>query len=196
MKWIWTVYCDKVNFFDYISSKYIHSQGHTNPIRSLVTKTETATAEHSSDRFAYKEKNGWISCCSVWRWYRQKAEHSWLQTFLLKGHANIKCGEKGFCFRISDFQLYLTHWSPADDCYTAAAAATSDWDTFAAVFWVKFPAPKVQAQTFMEYEQILTELRLDEAKLLERHLNTNNCGLPMSFIDMPSLLTSRTVVLQ
>ncbi|KAF9058318.1 hypothetical protein BDP27DRAFT_1372800 [Rhodocollybia butyracea] len=56
----------------------------------------------------------------------------------------------------------------------SSAATTSDWDTFAAVFWVKFPAPKVQAQTFMEYEQILTELRLDEAMLLERHLNTNN----------------------
>ncbi|KAF9070768.1 hypothetical protein BDP27DRAFT_1362243 [Rhodocollybia butyracea] len=55
---------------------------------------------------------------------------------------------------VSEFQLYLTHGSPADNWYTAAAAAANDWDAFVAVFRIKFPAPK--------------------AKLLERHPDTNN----------------------
>ncbi|KAF9073683.1 hypothetical protein BDP27DRAFT_1416770 [Rhodocollybia butyracea] len=75
---------------------------------------------------------------------------------------------------VSEFQLYLTHGSPADNWYTAAAAAANDWDAFVAAFQIKFPAPKVQARTPMEYKQILTELRLNEAKLLEHHPDTNN----------------------
>ncbi|KAF9077423.1 hypothetical protein BDP27DRAFT_1413838 [Rhodocollybia butyracea] len=75
---------------------------------------------------------------------------------------------------ISEFELYLTHGSPADNWYTAAAAAAATWDAFIPAFRLKFPAPKVQARTAMEYERILTELRLDEGKLLERHPETNN----------------------
>ncbi|KAF9062213.1 hypothetical protein BDP27DRAFT_1428188 [Rhodocollybia butyracea] len=130
-----------------------------------------ATAKCSSDWFAHKKKNGRISRCPIWGDIGEKQnavdfEHSFLRAMRA---SNIE--KKDF---ILEFQLYLTHGSPANDWYIAAAAAASDWDAFAAAFWVKFPAPKVQVRMPMEYEWILTELRLDEAKLLEHHPDTNN----------------------
>ncbi|KAJ3865155.1 hypothetical protein EV359DRAFT_39430 [Lentinula novae-zelandiae] len=75
---------------------------------------------------------------------------------------------------VAEFELYLKHGSPADDWYKGAAAAAADWDAFAVGFHAKFPAPVIQARTPMEYERILTELRLDTKKMLDRHAETNN----------------------
>ncbi|KAE9387342.1 hypothetical protein BT96DRAFT_488963 [Gymnopus androsaceus JB14] len=55
-----------------------------------------------------------------------------------------------------------------------ATTAAANFDVFIADFRDTFPAPKVQARTSMEYERILTELRLDAGKMLERHPETND----------------------